>query len=164
MNGFDGKEHELQAILTFGILSLVAIGLVVLFPRFPHIIELAGGIMFGAFCGFWITPDLDHEWTTMEEYRAMRVNKGFGKLWIALWKPYAKFFGHRSKWTHSLVGTMIRAIPFMTVTGIFLDLLLNEFGLDPFIIVFHVGTIVGWLVQDMVHYHHDGLGWLGVQE
>lgn len=164
MNGFDGREHQLLAVLTLGTVSLGAITLVILFPGFPHVIELAGGLITGAFYGFWITPDLDHEWMTMEEYRAMRLHKGFGKLWVALWRPYAKLFGHRSKWTHSLVGTLIRAIPFMTVTGIFLDLLLNEFGLDPLIIVFDVGMIAGWLAQDMVHYRHDGLGWRGVTE
>jgi len=63
------------------------------------------GLVIGAILGFFIDPDLDHEWQTHSEGRINRLfGKQVGKLWRMRWAPYEIAFDHRSPWTHGGSG------------------------------------------------------------
>jgi uncharacterized metal-binding protein len=164
-NAFDGREHERRALAVLAALLPACIGLFVAMPDSILMAELVVGLLLGGVCGWWITPDIDHRWMTMEEYRALRLDALLGRLWILAWRPYSLLFGHRSRWTHSWRGTLLRALPFMLgIAGFWMfvryELVLTSRILSPF----YLGFLGGWLIQDMVHYHHDGLGWRGVEK
>lgn len=161
---YDGHEHARQAKIVLCLAIPVCIGLLVLAPDEVLVAELAAGLALGALCGFWITPDIDHDDWTMEEYRAMRADPLLGRLWVILWRPYSLVFKHRSRWTHSWRGTLLRAVPFMVAIVVGYGLLRHAFSLGVrWLSPFYVGFLAAWLIQDMVHYHHDKLGWLGVE-
>lgn len=162
-NGFDGQEHQFLAAVTLAGTILLGAVIALLFPGWPYLVGTVAGLVTGSLFGFWITPDLDHEWRTMEEYRALRWDRFLGRIWIALWQPYAKVFKHRSKWTHSWVGTLIRAIPFLVAIIVPWWLIRSAIGLPAVKFSgFYLTFLIGWLIQDSVHYKHDGLGWTGV--
>lgn len=164
--GFDGHEHARQAaiVLTLVLILAGAALIVSLGEGIVWGIDLAAGLVAGALLGYWITPDIDHEWKTMEE---SRIERAFGpflaNMWMLLWAPYRKAFGHRSRWTHSWRGTLIRSMPItLALMGTYM-LCLNGLGITiRWATPWPVAANLAWLAQDMVHYHHDGLGWLGV--
>ena len=111
---------------------------------------LALGLLCGAWAGFLLTPDIDHKARTTEEHRIDRMFGGcVGVLWSFYWSPYARLFGHRSPWTHGLLGTPIR----MAYALWLLVLLQLRFRWDA--IPFWAGMLAAWLLQDLLHYLVD---------
>lgn len=163
--GFDGPLHEFEAKVVMFVLGALSFGLVILFPCSALARSVGIGLMAGGLGGYLATPDLDHDWRTMEEYRALRWSQTLGMIWIALWRPYAKVFGHRSRWTHSWRGTLLRASPFLAAIILAYWLVLSGLGftITWTLIPFGLAFLLAWLAQDMVHYKQDGLNWLGVE-
>lgn len=163
--GFDGKRHEMVAMVVLSAVSLAVLAVIVFTaPDAPTwLYEACVGALLGAICGYWLTPDIDHDWKTMEEYRAERVLGWVGKLWNLAWRPYSLIFKHRSPWTHSWRGTLLRAVPCMLVIVAAYLGLRSLLGLDVRLVSpFYLTFIGAWMLQDAGHYLLDGLGPWGV--
>jgi len=133
-------------------------------PAGPGISLILGGWM-----GYLIDPDLDELQRTYTERRVFRyLGRRVGKVWQAIWAPYAALIDHRSFWSHIPgVGTVIRALwlgivlalPFLAFFAFFgppvLDVLpnLGGYALDP---TWLFWLLAGWSVQDTVHWALDG--------
>ncbi|MBP8108041.1 MAG: DUF2227 family putative metal-binding protein [Caldilineaceae bacterium] len=136
-----------------------------------HVIPAGPGIslILGGWMGYLIDPDLDELQRTYTEGRVFRyLGRRVGKVWQAVWAPYAALIDHRSFWSHIPgVGTVIRALwlgivlalPFLAFVAFFgppvLDVLpnLDTTAVDP---TWLFWLLAGWSVQDGVHWALDG--------
>lgn len=124
------EVHD-QSIL-FGSIPLILISRSLL----PDHEALLIGISF-LYSGLLISPDLD-------QAPRSTISRRWGPLRI-LWTPYGKLLSHRSKLSHSLIGTSLRMLYLFPITL----LPLIYFGVDLFPIFF------GWAVADLLHYLLD---------
>jgi uncharacterized metal-binding protein len=179
---YDGWLHEKDAIRIgrfFSVLSLLLFVLATITGR-DLLWHLGLGFLLGSWAGYWVTPDIDHQGSTREEYRAMRTF--IGALWVAYMIPYSFWFSHRSKWSHSIYGTFIRilwvlfSLPIVIfVFGAILLFLTGSESLNAWLtgawkflrmIPLSWGTVAflsAWAIQDMQHYKRDRLGYFGLK-
>lgn len=129
----------------------------------------------GGFLSIYITPDRDHLAMTHEKYHDIRVFGIFGSLWLSEWYPYAIVFPHRSKLSHSIVGSVIRFVYFVVVVtfNVFITyfvvamLFPSALGAlsivesmknnpDDAIIILAI-MCASWTYIDLYHYWRDGI-------
>ena len=170
---YDGWKHEKIALRVRWIVMFISIALLPLTFFWKDAVQVSIGLVFGSVMGWWVTPDIDHLSTTREEYRAIKKLGFLGALWVAYMTPYAYIFPHRSIWSHSIIGTVVRIvyISFLPI-GVFIlvcnkiseytNLLESVTFADYYIIL--ISIFVGWFVQDMMHYLVDGIGPLGLKK
>jgi len=129
----------------------------------------AVGLVVGGFCGFMVTPDIDHQWVTAEE---QRIKRWFGGtvlfMWRVFWLPFL-LPGHRSVWTHSWPrGTVLRQLWVAAWLVLALSIVISLAGADAVavyqdwfdewtleIMAFLMALFVGWSWQDVVHLWMD---------
>lgn len=98
------------------------------------------GLLFGgAFlvASLLLSPDLDRAPHSL-------IAKRWGLL-KHYWTPYGMLLSHRSKWSHSIRGTVLRmmyAFPLLLVPLIYFNVSLHP-------------IIFGWILADTVHYILD---------
>lgn len=160
----DGQLHQRNALAVIALCAGLALGVMAI-GQFL----LGLGVLAGAICGFFIDPDLDHEWKTISEGRISRMfGKTIGKLFRAYWSPYEIMFEHRSVWSHGgpppfgwlvmfLVATPIRilyaiGLPIVLLGGI--ETIQSALLWQP---LFWAGLYWGWAAQDLVHWLRDYL-------
>lgn len=167
MAGFDGHIHERQAkvvIVFFAIYSILFLGIYLVAPG-KWIWQVSLGMIVGAVGAWAITPDSDHLNMTHEEYRAIKKWGVFGALLVAYMTPYAAIFPHRSMWSHSIVGSLIRIAWVMLVpAGIYCWIVVASPKLDLYWSWGYVSFVIVWCIQDCRHYKQDNLGWLGLRK
>lgn len=103
------------------------------------------GIAVGAIIGHVLTPDIDHHYTTYEEYRVYRYSRLLGFCWWLYWLPYEKLIPHRGISHIPVVGTATR----------FLYLLWFPLWYTHIPYLFWVFVFVGWCIQDNKHLQLD---------
>ena len=126
-------------------------------------------LILGGWLGYLIDPDLDALQRTYSKGRVHRyLGRRAGKVWQAIWAPYAALIDHRSFWSHTPgISTVLRALwlagilalPFLIFFALFGPALLDllpaslDAGLDPMWLLWLLG---GWTIQDAVHWALDG--------
>ena len=157
----DGLSHERNAIITLMLLGFLSIPLFLLSPA------LSIGLIWGAICGFFIDPDLDHRGTTRAEYRMYRVNRLIGALFHMYWTPYQTFIRHGSLLSHggkgllgwvsmALIATPIRIVYslwWLIPLALSVDFVYQWLMWIPGL--FWLGLYLGWAAQDFVHWLRD---------
>jgi uncharacterized metal-binding protein len=135
-------------------------------------------LILGGWLGYLIDPDLDALQRTYTEGRVHRyLGRRVGKLWQAIWAPYAVLIDHRSFWSHMPgIGTVLRASWLTAVAFLplllfhlfalaVLDISLLELLLDllPDTLAhlhpqpqWGLWLLAGWTIQDFVHLALDG--------
>ena len=167
----DGRLHK----------KLAFVGLwVVVVPTSIVILLFTGNALYaflfflGGLFSIYITPDRDHLAMTHEKYHDIKVFGILGSLWLSWWYPYAMIFPHRSKLSHSIIGSVIRFIYFIIV--IIINVLLVYFILGMFFPdVLKTLSIIesikdnpdntktilimctSWMYIDLYHYWRDGI-------
>lgn len=164
----DGRIHKRLAVAGF-IVVLIPVSLTFYFSG--HVDHSLSTVI-GGFLAIRITPDRDHKSMTHEKYQDIKHFGFFGMLWIAEWIPYSAMFKHRSRWSHSIVGTVLRALYFLLITVInatvihtmislvvtiipmydAMTYLWNIIGYDNVVIV-----VLSWIYIDLYHYYRDGI-------
>lgn len=131
-------------------------------------------LILGGWLGYLIDPDLDSLHRTYTEGRVHRyLGRRVGKMWQALWAPYAALVDHRSFWSHMPgIGTLLRALWLAGVIAFpllflhFASVVLLDFSpldiLPAGLTRLHprpewaLWLLAGWTVQDFVHLVLDG--------
>lgn len=162
-----GKEHEKIAI------TLWAPATVASWAAYANgYQDIAVGIALGAFSGFLITPDIDINATTREEYRLYKIFWPLGLIWQNLWAPYGLLFAHRG-WSHTpVVGTLTR-VTYALIIALLSMVTFNEWirlaqydkrlMVDPTILfvffwynmTFCLSWFAMWCIQDIMHFICD---------
>lgn len=162
-----GKEHERIAIIVWA--PTMAASWIAYANGHEAV---AAGMALGAFTGFLVTPDIDANVTTREEYRMYKIFWPLGLIWQNLWAPYGLIFAHRG-WSHTpFIGTFTRLI-YVVVAITLAILTFNEYiwwmGYDEklkgdVLIAFRfiaqnfemcVAWFLLWAWQDILHYVAD---------
>lgn len=168
MSGYDGWLHEKDAKKIGRALRILSPLPALMYPVIGADGLLIGaGVFFGSFMGLWLSPDLDHMATTRTEYQAIKRGGPIGWFWVAFWTWYAAIIPHRSFWSHSVIGTLIRAAIFISV---FIHLpvwAVLRFGLNINFGIqtawpFYLGITASLIIHDAAHYLRDGLDPLGL--
>ena len=134
--------------------------------------ELAVGVALGGFTGWLLTPDIDVNGTTYEEYRLYKLFWPLGLLWQNFWSPYGLIFAHRG-WSHTpFIGTLTRIV-YIVIAVTLAILTFNEYifwmGYDEnlksdvflafrFIsqnVEMCIAWYLLWSLQDILHYVAD---------
>ena len=134
--------------------------------------EVAAGAVLGGFTGWLITPDIDVNDTTYEEYRLYKLFWPLGFVWQNLWAPYGLIFAHRG-WSHTpVVGTLTRVTYALIITLLSM-VTFNEWirlaqydkrlMVDPTILfvffwynmTFCLSWFTVWCIQDIMHFICD---------
>jgi uncharacterized metal-binding protein len=137
----DGRTH---ARIANGVTLAVSAAAL---PVGVHDSAAALALMAGAVCGWAMTPDLDIEHRTHEEWRLWRLSPIIGAVWTLYWLPYAWTIPHRHWLSHAPgVGTLIR----MLYVGWWIPLI------APVDWRFVVVMWLAWCVQDIAHLAADG--------
>jgi uncharacterized metal-binding protein len=146
-----GRVHARAAVLTGIALTAAAV-----YVYQAGDATAAAGLAAGAWAGWAIDPDLDHEVRTHTERRVSRhLGSPAGRLWRAVWAPYAVLIPHRSPLSHFPgLGTVIRAAYFWAVVWILAHVLGHAIPTPPQDLA--LWTLAAWTVQDTVHLALDG--------
>lgn len=167
----DGRLHKKLALVGLWVVVVPASIVILLFTGS---ILYASLFFIGGLFSVYITPDRDHLAMTHEKYHDIRVFGILGSLWLSEWYPYAMIFPHRSKLSHSIVGSVIRFIYFVVVVVIniftvyfilgmfFPDVLktlsvLESIKNNPDNITMALITCTSWVYIDLYHYWRDGV-------
>lgn len=164
-----GKEHEKIALLILA--PTVATSWVLYLNGYQ---EIAGGAALGAFTGLLVTPDIDLNTTTREEYRLYKLFWPLGFVWQNLWAPYGLAFSHRG-WSHTpVIGTLTR-VAYIIIVTLLSMVTFNEWirfaqydkrlMIDPTILfvffwynmTFCLSLFAMWCIQDIAHIVADKL-------
>jgi len=158
----DGKIHEQNAVIT--LVVLICIAFVVAWSNLP----LGLGIVFGGIMGIFITPDLDHDWRTHNEWTVDRVfGKFLGRCFSYYWAFYETFVPHRSPLSHGgfppfgpLVMAVVATPGRLVYSFLWLLPLLYFFPevrlwISKIPLLFWCGLYGGIALQDQVHYWRD---------
>jgi len=157
----DGKIHEQNAIIT--LVFLICIAFVVAWSNLP----LGLGIVFGGIMGVFITPDLDHEWRTHNEWTVDKVfGKFIGRSFTIYWSIY-EAIPHRSPLSHGgfppfgplimvAVATPIRlAYSFLWLLPLIYFFPEVRLWISRIPLLFWCGLYGGIALQDEVHWIRD---------
>jgi uncharacterized metal-binding protein len=137
----DGQTH---ARIASGVTLAVSVAAL---PVGVHDSTTALAMMAGAVCGWLMTPDLDIEHRTHEEWRLWRLSPVIGAVWTLYWLPYAWAIPHRHWLSHAPgIGTLIR----MLYVGWWIPIIV------PVDLRFVVVMWLAWCVQDIAHLAADG--------
>lgn len=134
--------------------------------------RLGIGWLIGSLAGIVITPDIDLETPTYEEWRFYRIAYPLGVLWQWLWFPYAAFMAHRGLSHIYLLGTLSRLLYLLYVVIPLVIMLIN--AISPYVgstygyqagrisieyanagDLFWYGLIISWSIQDAGHIFTD---------
>ena len=93
-------------------------------------------VIWSASGGWLMTPDLDVNGTTFEEYRLYKIFWPIGFVWQNFWAPYGLMFKHRG-WSHTpFIGTLTRIAYILGV------LICGSFLANQMIVIFDFKTNV----------------------
>lgn len=137
----DGRTHSRIAAGVAAVISMAAIPIGMTDPN------VALSIVAGAVGGWMVTPDLDIEHRTHEEWRIWRLSPIVGAIWTLYWLPYAWAIPHRH-WASHLpgVGTAGRMIYLFW----WLPLIVSPIDWSLIAMVW-----CAWSIQDIGHYVAD---------
>ena len=170
----DGKRHAAVGRAIISVATLMAVGVAAI----PVVTEadedvlattiiLSVSFVAGAVMGYVITPDIDHDWYTVEEQRIKHAtNAAVLGLWKLFWLPFV-MAKHRSRVTHSWpLATVLKlawllfwiAVAVAAISDV-LDISVSQAARDaaPLIILSIIPFFAGWSVQDLVHLAMDGM-------
>jgi uncharacterized metal-binding protein len=162
-----GKEHEKIAIILWAPATVAS------WAAYANgYQDVAVGIALGGFTGWLLTPDIDVNGTTYEEYRLYKLFWPLGFVWQNFWSPYGLTFAHRG-WSHTpFIGTLTRLIYVLVAISLAL-LTFNEYiwwmgydeslKLDTFVAFRFIAQnsemciawYLLWSFQDILHYVAD---------
>lgn len=111
--------------------------------------EIVNGVIFGAFLGTVLTPDLDINANSMPKNIL-----GVLKLrWLFV--PYSKLFKHRSKWSHApVLSTIVRWLYVLLLCSPFILYWGNNIEIYT---QFWIACGLTWMFQDFSHQFLDGV-------
>jgi uncharacterized metal-binding protein len=146
----NGKQHAQATRKTGWVMTAVSVPMAVMLH--PTLF----GCAVGAWLGHLVTPDMDHHWTTYDEWRIRRWNPLLGWLWSLYWTPYQWTHPHRGSSHTWPKGTFVRF-----VYCLWAPILLSAFAvpyLHPvWIGIFWGSVFFGWSVADETHFRLDNL-------
>lgn len=162
-----GKDHAKVALITYAGSMAGA-----WFLYYTGHQDLAAGVALGGFTGWLLTPDIDVNGTTYEEYRLYKLFWPLGFVWQNFWSPYGLIFAHRG-WSHTpFIGTFTRLVYILTAISLAI-LAFNEYvrlmnydkslQSDVFIAIrffiqnleMCVAWFLLWSLQDILHWIAD---------
>ena len=162
----DGKGHAKMATWTGAILGVT--GIATSIAGYP---EIGVGLTLGAFCGWLITPDADHNVLTEEE-RRWKGKPIIGPYMLETFAGYGAKHKHRGRSHWPLWGTVSRMWYFArrfladatllayVVIVLILDGVMDGAVVDAVIPYlpgwpFFLSFFAGWAIQDFVHICTD---------
>lgn len=144
----DGKTHAVESRKTANRVSWIG-GLAAL------ISPLSIGFVIGVWLGHIVSPDLDHHFTTYDEWRIRRYNRLAGLLWSIYWWPYQKTHSHRGRSHRWPIGTIERMIYLLWLP---IGASLYQWpGQALPLFIFWLAVFTGWSIADDTHLRLDNL-------